>query len=186
MYDDDSHNYAPVTEITDQYTNQMAHGSSQYVVVSTSNRGSGNTGLIVISAIVIGLILVVVLAGVLYVWASNLAEDQSSELVGDWTNPEDRLELKSNGEAKESTGTFKTWYTMSGKLFFEDDEYYWDFEYKVIDDLLFLAPYDENNVLIEEECIGYVRGLNGESEPYYNDRINKAESDGIIPTWCDY
>ena len=92
----------------------MAHGSSQYVVVSTSNRGSGNTGLIVISAIVIGLILVVVLAGVLYVWASNLAEDQSSELVGDWTNPEDRLELKSNGEAKESTGTFKTWYTMSG------------------------------------------------------------------------
>ena len=73
-----------------------------------------------------------------------------------------------------------------GKLFFEDDEYYWDFEYKVIDDLLFLAPYDENNVLIEEECIGYVRGLNGESEPYYNDRINKAESDGIIPTWCDY
>ena len=83
------------------------------------NMGSGKYR---IKVIVIGLILVVVLAGgSLYVWAS-----QSSVIL----------------EAKESTGTFKDSHTMSGKLFFEDDEYYWDFEYKVIDDLLFLAPYD--------------------------------------------
>ena len=85
MYDDSQ--LRPCNRNNRSDTNQMAHGSSQYVVVQRLTGITRNTGLIVISTLVIGLILVVVLAGVLYVWASNLAEDQSSELVGDWTNP---------------------------------------------------------------------------------------------------
>ena len=48
-----------------------------------------------------------------------------------------------------------------------------------------MAPYDENDVLLEDDCMAYLKGLNGESESYYNDRINQADSNGEIPNWCD-
>ena len=116
---------------------------------------------------------------------SNLAaENQPSNLVGDWTNPEDKLELESDGKAKESTGTFETWYTMDGKLYFEDQIYYYEYEYTIVDDILFMAPYDDD-VLLEDDCVAYLKGLTGESESYYNDRINQADANGDIPNWCN-
>jgi len=184
------HNEVAPTQVTSQYSNlnvnTMPQTSGQYVVVTSTNNGGGKTGAMIIAGIVIGVALLVVLSGVLYVWASNLAaENQPSNLVGDWTNPEDKLELESNGKAKESTGTFETWYTMDGKLYFEDGEYYYEYKYTIVDEILFMAPYDENDVLLEDDCVAYLKGLNGESESYYNDRINQADSNGEIPNWCD-
>ena len=137
------------------------------------------------AGIVIVLVLLVVVSSVLYVWASTLAEGQDPNLVGDWTNPEDRLQLKSNGEAEESTGTFETWYTIGDRLYFEYDDYYNDYKYLLVDDVLFLAPYDEGDVLMEENCIAYLEGTRGESQSFYSDRIEQAESDGDFPSWCN-
>ena len=184
------HNEVAPTQVTSQYSNlnvnTMPQTSGQYVVVTSTNNGGGKTGAMIIAGIVIGVALLVVLSGVLYVWASNLAaENQPSNLVGDWTNPEDKLELESNGKAKESTGTFETWYTMDGKLYFEDGEYYYEYKYTIVDEILFMAPYDENDVLLEDDCVAYLKGLTGESESYYNDRINQADANGDIPNWCN-
>jgi len=168
-----------------QYQQQIAQKSEQYVTLSSSKGSGGKQAVIITAGIVIGGALLVVLAGVLYVWASSLAENQDSNLVGDWTNPEDKLELLSNGEAKESTETFETWYTIDEKLYFEYDDYYNDYRYSLVDDILFLAPYDEDNILIEENCVAYLEGTSGESESYFNNRIEQAQSNGKFPDWCN-
>ncbi len=162
--------------------------TSEQVMIYSSPQSSGaSKTLIVIGVVVVGLILTVILAGVLYAWASSLAEDNESSLVGTWTNPEDKLELKDNGDVKESTNTFDTWYTRGGDLYFEDEDYYYKFKYLIVDDILFLVPYDESGdgEIIEEDCIAYLEGNNGESESYFNDRIDQAESNGEFPSWCN-
>ena len=166
--------------------NTISQTPGQVVLHSSPSNGGVDKTLIVIGVIAVGIMLTVVLAGVLYVWASSLAEDnQESNLVGDWTNPDDKLELQSNGDAKESTGTFESWYTVGEDLYFEDEEYYYKFKYSLVDEILFLAPYDEDGELSEEDCVAYLQGLNGESESYFNDEIEKAESNGDFPNWCN-
>ena len=160
--------------------------SEQIVIYSSPSSGGANKTLIVISTVIGVLILTVILAGVLYVWASSLAQEQESSLVGDWTNPVDKLELQSNGDAKDSTGTFESWYTSGENIYFEDEDYFYKFRYSVVGDILFLNPYDEDGDLSEEECIGYLEGNSGESESYFNDRIEQAQSDGKIPNWCNF
>lgn len=166
--------------------NTISQTPGQVILHSSPSSGGIDKTLIVIGVIAAGIMLTVVLSGVLYVWASSLAEDnQESRLVGDWTNPNDKLELQSNGDAKESTGTFESWYTIGDDLYFEDEEYYYKFKYSLVDEILFLAPYDEDGELSEEDCIVYLQGLNGESESYFNDEIEKAESNGDFPNWCN-
>lgn len=149
-----------------------------------SNRGVDKKW-IVIGVVAVGILVTVVLANVLYWWASSLAEDQDPNLVGDWTNPSDKLELESNGDAKESSGTFESWYTADENLYFEDEDYSYKFRYSLVEDILFLAPYSEDGDLIEEDCIAYLQGLSGESESYFNNEIENAESNGTFPSWCN-
>jgi len=168
------------------HVNTMPQTSEQVVNYSSPSSGGVDKTLIVIGAIVVGVILIVILSMVLYVWASSLAEDnQEPSLVGDWTNPNDKLELQSNGDAKETTGTFESWYTVGENLYFEDEDYSYKFRYSIVDDVLFLAPYDEDGILSEEDCIGYLEGTSGESESYFNDRIEQVESNGWFPNWCN-
>ena len=164
---------------------QPAQNNDHFVVVSSPNDVGVKKALMIGAGIVIGLILLVIVSGVLYAWASSLAEGQDPNLVGDWTNPEDKLQLLSNGEAKESTGTFETWYTSGERLYFEYDDYYNDFKYLLVDDVLFLAPYDEDDVLLEENCIAYLEGTGGESQSLYSDRMEQVESNGDFPSWCN-
>tara|TARA_B110000495_G_C22888406_1_gene518137 strand:+ start:182 stop:829 length:648 start_codon:yes stop_codon:yes gene_type:complete len=167
--------------------NTIPQTPGQVVFYSSPSSGGVEKSLIVIVGIVIGAVILVVLAGVLYVWASSLAGDNNdSNLVGDWTNPSDKLELQSNGDAFESTGTFESWYTVGEDLRFEveDEDGYYNFRYSLVDDILFLAPYGENGELNEEDCVIYLQGLNGESQSYYTDRIEQAEYDGQVPYWC--
>lgn len=166
------------------YTTPQTPG--QVVLYSSPSSGGASKSLIVIVVIAVGIILAVVLAGVLYAWASSLAKDnQDSNLVGDWTNPEDKIELQSNGDAKDSTGTFTSWYTVGEDLYLEDGEYYYKFRYSTVDEVLFLAPYNEDGTLSEEDCFAYLAGTSGESESYFNDRIEQVESDGQFPNWCN-
>ena len=71
-----------------------------------------------------------------------------------------------------------------GKFNFEDQIYYYEYEYTIVDDILFMAPYDDD-VLLEDDCVASLKGLTGESESYYNDRINQADANGDIPNWCN-
>jgi uncharacterized membrane protein YhaH (DUF805 family) len=165
----------------------IPQASEQYVLNSSPSSGGLEKTLIVTAGIVIGIALLVVLAGVLYVWASSLAASntQDSNLVGDWTNPYDKLELQSDGNAKESTGAFESWYNVGENLYFEDEEYSYKYRYSLVDDILFLAPYDGDGVLSEEDCTAYLQGSNGESESHFNDRIEQAQSNGKFPNWCN-
>ncbi len=167
------------------HQHQPAVKNDHFVIVSSSNDDGTKKALMVGAGIVTVLLLLVIVSGVLYVWASSLAEGQDPNLVGDWTNPEDTLQLMSNGDAKETTGTFETWYTINDTLYFEDDDYYYTYKYLIVDDVLFLAPLDEGDVLIEEDCIAYLEGSRGESQSFYNNRIEQAESDGDFPNWCN-
>jgi uncharacterized membrane protein YhaH (DUF805 family) len=167
---------------------QIAPIPEQYLVISSSKDASGKKAMIITAGIVIGVVLLtVVLSGVLYVWASSLAASntQDSNLVGDWTNPYDKLELQSDGNAKESTGAFESWYNVGENLYFEDEEYSYKYRYSLVDDILFLAPYDGDGVLSEEDCTAYLQGSNGESESHFNDRIEQAQSNGKFPNWCN-
>ena len=168
------------------HANTMPQMSEQVVIYSSPSSGGVEKTLIVIVGVVIGAALLVVLAGVLYVWASSLAgDDNDSNLVGTWTNPVDQLVLDGNGDAHDSSGTFESWYTESPNLYFEDEDYSYEFRYSLVDDILFLAPYDEDGILSEEDCIAYLTGTSGESESYFNDRIEQVESDGKFPSWCN-
>jgi hypothetical protein len=146
-------------------------------------------GLIIAGCIVVGMILITVLAGVLFAWASSLAEnnlERDIELIGTWTNPADTMVLESNGDVQESTGTFDSWYTSRSDVFFEEgSDYYYNFKYIVVDDVFFLAPYDESEQLLEEDCIAYIKGQSGSTESIYNERIEKADADGDVPLWCN-
>jgi len=167
--------------------NTIPQTPNQVAFYSSPSSGAHPYPILIIG-VVIGAVLLVVLAGVLYVWASSLAgDDNDSNLVGDWTNPSSKLELQSNGDAFESTGTFDSWYTVGEDLRFEveDEEGYYKFRYSLVDDILFLAPYDEDGEVSEDDCVVYLQGLNGESQSYYTDRIEQADTDGNIPYWCN-
>jgi len=174
-----------IPHVSNLEVNTIPQTAGQVVFHSLpSNRGVDKKW-IVIGAIAVGIIVTVVLANVLYWWASSLAKDQDSNLVGDWTNPVDKLELESNGDVKESSGTFESWYTTDENLYFEDEDNLYKFRYSLVDDILFLAPYSEDGKLIEEDCIAYLQGLSGESESYFNNEIENAESNGTFPSWCN-
>jgi hypothetical protein len=160
-------------------------GQNHFLIVSSAKDNGTKKVLMIGAGFAIVLLLLVILSSVLYVWASSLAEGQDENLVGVWTNPQDKLQLLSNGEAKESTGTFETWYTKGDSIYFEYDEYYNDYKYLLVDEVLFLAPYDEDGALVEENCIAYLEGTRGESQSFYNDRIERADSDGDFPSWCN-
>lgn len=165
----------------------LAQVPGQVVIYSSSSSdGLGKVLKIVVGAI-IGVALLVVLSGILYVWASSLSEETDSSLVGTWTNPETELEMMRNGDAEISSATFESWYLQSGDLYFEDEDYYYKYKYQIVNDILFLAPYDESNdgELLEEDCRALIKGENGSSESYFNDRIESAEADGDFPSWCN-
>lgn len=157
----------------------------QTIIYSSSNSSGPNKTLITIAVITVCSILLVTLAGILYVWASSLAEESNNQLlVGTWTNPVDELVLKENGDATESTGTFETWYTRGNDIYFESGEGYYKYKYSVVNDIMYLMPYDENGDLKDDDCIAYLSGTSGSSESVFDERMSTAESNGEIPVWC--
>ena len=60
-----------------------------------------------------------------------------------------------------------------------------EIETLVILDKIFDFVEETDDVLLEDDCVAYLKGLTGESESYYNDRINQADANGDIPNWCN-
>ena len=114
---------------------QSAYYSSQI-----NNRDNKVAKYLIGGAILIA--LTVVLAAVLYWWASELAED---EIVGEWSNSTVTMEFKSDGSVSDSTGVWNEWRVSGDTLYLVDDEepeYEYYFKYAISDEVLFIAPLD--------------------------------------------
>ena len=85
----------PVNNVPNQYNNQMQVNPQQMqvnpqsysqtpgqVVVYSSPKSRSSKPIIIVVSLVIGVALLVILAGVLYSWASSLAEDEIEGIEG--------------------------------------------------------------------------------------------------------
>ena len=170
-----------------QVNPQPMQSSNQVVVYSSDNK-SGKPVVVVVS-IVVGIVLIIVLASVLYVWASSLVEE---ELEGKWyTEDGDWIEFSSNGDydCSSSSCELDEWRLgeNSGEVALCDDDpgsqgggcdgsYYYVFEYEVKGDVLFFAPHNDYGDPVSEVCVAMVKS----GEPY-SSTVNAETS----PYWCD-
>jgi len=137
----------------------------------------------------------IIMAGVLYVWASDLAEEQDqTDLEGTWYNQLDTMTLYANGSVDESTGLITEWsskgenFTTTFLIDGEQIEIIWKYEIKKDSDddrVLFMAYFDsengiQTNEVAENSCVVYVDSVRGAEEDYME---NKR---AIIPEWCDF
>ena len=120
----------------------------------------------------------------LLVGFANLGNALDENLIGTWTNPVDELNLESDGDMSDSSGAFESWYIEEGNLILEEEEYYYVFKYAIVDDILFIAPFDVDDNLLEEDCIAYVEGTSGAINSVYSDKLEAAEENGKFPKWC--
>ena len=170
--------------------------NAQMLLVQQTNKSK--SGLWIALVIVLPILFVaftVVMAGVLYLWASDLAEEQDqTDLAGTWYNNADTMTLYSNGSVDESTGLIIEWNSEEENLtttFLIDGEeidLIWKYEIKIDSDddrILFMAYFDsengaQTNEVAENSCIAYVDSVKGTEEDY----IQRKQA--IIPDWCDF
>jgi len=144
---------------------------------------AGNTGLTVaftVVAVVFGLVIVTVLAGILYVWANNLADEK---IKGTWYNPAQTLTYSSYGDLTDSTNTFDEWRVDGNMLYMVDSsepgyEYY--FRYTISDDVLFLAPIDFDETVKGEDCTAYSRKAAAIDWDIFEEEVANV----AWPSWC--
>tara|TARA_B100001113_G_C20965798_1_gene559495 strand:- start:68 stop:889 length:822 start_codon:yes stop_codon:yes gene_type:complete len=100
------------------------------------------------------------------------------ELVGKWTNDVDTLILDEDGKATESSGSFSEWRADSNTIMFtdaSDPDYEFWFEYEISNNVLFLAPLDENDNIMGENCVAYVKD---------GHNFDSSLDGATIPKWC--
>jgi len=136
-------------------------------------------------AIYAGTLLAAIFILLLLIGLANLSGNLDEDLIGTWTNPVDEIKLEGDGDVDESTGTFNKWYVEDGNLVLEEEDYYYVFKYKVVDEILFIAPIDNDDTVLKEECIAYLKGDDGKTNSLFNDKIQTAESNGDFPSWCE-
>ena len=146
---------------------QSAYYSSQI-----NNRDNKVAKYLIGGAILIA--LTVVLAAVLYWWASELAED---EIVGEWSNSTVTMEFKSDGSVSDSTGVWNEWRVSGDTLYLVDDEepeYEYYFKYTISYEVLFIAPIDYDDSIQSENCVAFAAdGVEWEDAEYTT-----------WPSWC--
>lgn len=170
--------------------------NAQMLLVQQTKKSK--SGLWISLVIVLPILFVaftIIMAGVLYVWASDLAEEQDqTDLAGTWYNEVDTMTLYSNGSVDESTGLITEWSSKGENLTTtflidgEQIELIWKYEIKIDSDddrVLFMAYFDsengiQTNEVAENSCIVYVDSVRGAEEDYME---NKR---AIIPDWCDF
>ena len=172
---------------------QISDQSVMYIQPKNESRAALWVSLAVIIPIVL-VAITVVLAGVLYVWASSLAEEQDqTELAGTWYNYTDTMTLYSNGTVSESTGSLTEWssegYNLTTTFMIDGDEIdlVWRYEIKIDSDgdrILFIAFYDsesgvQTNEIADDSCVIYIDSVRGADEDYFDDKR------AIFPDWCE-
>lgn len=179
-----------------QVAQYSGYGQNAQMLLVQQTKKS-RSGLWISLVIVLPILFVaftIIMAGVLYVWASDLAEEQDqADLAGTWYNTADTMTLYSNGSVDESTGLVIKWSSEGDNLTTtflvdgEEIELIWKYEIKVDTDddrVLFMAYFDsengiQTNEVAENSCIAYVDSVKGTEEDY----MEKKRA--IIPDWCD-
>ena len=162
-----------------QHESQVQEQSNPVMTMILPQK-SGNTVAFIVVAVVFGLVIMTVLAGILYVWANNLADEK---IKGTWYNPAQTLTYSSGGDLTDSTNTFDEWRVDGNMLYMVDPsepgyEYY--FQYTISDDVLFLAPIDIDNTIKGEDCTAYSRKPAAiEADVFEEEVVNVA-----WPSWC--
>ena len=155
-----------------------------------SSRGLWIALLVIIPVLLIA--LTVVMAGVLYVWASALSEDPDQNLAGTWYNEDDTMTLYSNGSVVESTETIVRWSSQGENLTTtlildgEEVDVVWKYRVEMDSDddrILFMAVYEvvdgvQTNEIDSDSCIAYTDSVESTEEDY-----NESKR-AIIPAWC--
>jgi hypothetical protein len=136
----------------------------------------------------------VILAGVMYVWASTLAEAQDqSDVAGTWYNDKDTITFYSNGSIKESTELITEWsiegHNLTTTFLVNGTEYdvIWRYEIKLDSDgerILFIAYYAAENgtqtdEIATDSCIAYSESVKGADEAYFTNKT------AVFPEWCN-
>ena len=174
---------------------RYGQNAQMLLVQQTKKSKSGLWISLVIILPILFVAFTTVMAGVLYVWASGLAEEQEqTDLAGTWYNTADTMTLYSNGSVDESTGLMIEWSSEGGNLTStilidgEEIELIWKYEIKIDTDddrVLFMAFFDsengiQTNEVAENSCIAYVDSVKGTEEDYFERKR------AIIPDWCDF
>ena len=174
---------------------RYGQNTQMLLVQQTKKSKSGLWISLVIILPILFVAFTTVMAGVLYVWASGLAEEQEqTDLAGTWYNTADTMTLYSNGSVDESTGLMIEWSSEGGNLTStilidgEEIELIWKYEIKIDTDddrVLFMAFFDsengiQTNEVAENSCIAYVDSVKGTEEDYFERKR------AIIPDWCDF
>ena len=145
-------------------------------------QNNSNTNVLPTIAIVaICAVIVIILAGVLYVWANSLASD---EIEGTWYNPAQTLTYSSNGDLSDSTSTFSEWRIDGNRLYMvdaNDRDYEYHFQYKISGDVLFIAPIDFDGTIKGEDCSAYSRNSAAKDMDEFEDEVNFV----VWPSWCN-
>ena len=116
--------------------------------------------------------------GLLVILLCVVLSSPDGELANTWVNDADTLVLSEDGTVTESSGTFSEWRADSDTIMFTDssdpDYEYW-FEYEISNEILFLAPLDEDDSIMGELCVAYVKkGVD----------FNEAFAESTQPSWC--
>ena len=171
--------------------------NAQMLLVQQTNKSKSGLwiALVIVVLPILFVAFTVVMAGVLYVWASDLAEEQDqTDLAGTWYNNADTMTLYSNGSVDESSGLIIEWSSEGENLTTtvlidgEEIDLIWKYEIKIDSDddrILFMAYFDsengtQTNEVAENSCIAYVDSVKGTEEDY----IERKRA--IIPDWCDF
>ena len=184
------------SEVISHSANASFHDQEMIIIQQNKNTSRTFTRLsLVIIVPVVLVALTVVLAGILYVWADSLAEEQDqTKLTGTWYNYEDTITLYPNGTVVESTGGIIKWNSEGNNLTLtylideEETDIIWRYEIKIDSDddrVLFVAYYAfedgvQTNEIAENSCISYGDSINGADREYWEDKT------AIIPDWCEF
>jgi len=171
------------------------------ILMASNYKTNSNPGNFIGIIAIIGVLVVVVtivLAGVLYVWANSLSTSSSADdIEGTWYNPVDTMTLYPNGtvSVSESEGFVTQWRTDRNDLYFTFQLGEDDIEVMAIydvrlddqgDSLLFIAFYqvdsesgNQTDEVDEASCIAYSSSILGSENEHFDDRKT------IFPSWCN-
>lgn len=165
---------------------QSISPSEQMIILQQPDR-TGRSLIIVLGIVVVCIAVVVILAGILYVWASTLASGVDANLVGTWSNPVETAEFSSNGElALQTNDSWDSWKIENNNLVLESSSHYFEYKYEINGNILFLGAIDEEGDLMQDGCVILISGTGGKSQSYYDDNVLQAEEEDRVPTWCEY
>ena len=176
--------------------NQTAQQAPIMIVQQSNSRkwGAGKIAAFAVIGLVVFTAAIVVLSGVLYVWANSLADEDKGSIEGTWYNPEDTITFYPNGTVAESSGLITHWEIVNGDLIttFSIDGEEVDLKWKYAvetdsegDDFLFIALYEvengtQTNVVNKTSCIGYSDSIWGADLENFEERTLM-----VVPNWCD-